>query len=90
MDVILDLFDTFFGDYVYAWLVPSSPSSHFTPTATNGSAQSFLPCHYQPSTKSFTVIPSQAACMSAWPRENIYRQSINLFLIPWYDIYTFP
>jgi hypothetical protein len=40
---------------------------------------------YVPATQyiiSFT--PSKAAWTSQWPRDNIWRQSINLYLITWY------
>ncbi|GAO16265.1 uncharacterized protein UV8b_08216 [Ustilaginoidea virens] len=85
MDVILDLCETFVGDHVFAWLHPAQPGAHSHIVSSNYTSPSpyGLPCHYEPPTKYFTIAPSPAACMSSWPRDNVFRQSINLFLIFW-------
>ncbi|PGH23972.1 hypothetical protein AJ80_02034 [Polytolypa hystricis UAMH7299] len=83
MDIVLDLFETLIGDHVYSRILPAQLVYSNAQSSSNGSAIGGLSCHYEPATKFFSITPSQAACMSAWPRENIYRQSINLFLIPW-------
>ena len=77
MDIVNELYDTFIGDYMFAWLFPASPGSYDNSLTTNTSWQ------YEPATKYFSIPPSQAAYMSAWPRDNIYRQMVNLFLIAW-------
>lgn len=38
---------------------------------------------YKPATESFSVAPSDYAYMSQWPRDNIYRQFVSLYLITW-------
>ncbi|KJZ75120.1 Putative C-5 sterol desaturase [Hirsutella minnesotensis 3608] len=90
MDVVLDLYETFIGDHIFALLHPAQVTAHdaisaqgggeWTPNPSSGQA---IRCDYQPATKYFSVTPSPALCMSAWPRENIYRQGINLFLMFW-------
>jgi Delta7-sterol 5-desaturase len=83
MDIVNEIFDTFIGDHLYAWLLPATPGSYDALSAKNSSTPGFLDCHYESATKYFSFTPSQAACMSAWPRDYIYRQAINLFFIPW-------
>jgi lathosterol oxidase len=71
MDVALEVFDTFLLDYVYSIILPASlddPSAQW---------------HYTPATVYITLPPGKAAFASAWPRDNIYRQAISLFLITW-------
>ncbi|KAJ9134415.1 C-5 sterol desaturase [Pleurostoma richardsiae] len=84
MDVVLELTDTFIADYVYAWAHPAraAPYDYPNPT-TNATDQAFSTWQYKPATAYFSVQPPQAAYMSAWPRDNIVRQSITLFFITW-------
>lgn len=84
MDVVLDLYETFIGDHVYAKLLPAHPRAYDSELFKNTTSFPFgLQCQYEPPTKLFTVRPSPAICESAWPRDNIIRQAINLFLIFW-------
>jgi lathosterol oxidase len=72
MDVVLEVFDTFLLDYVYAAVLPASSPS---------------PCvewRYTPATLYFTLPPGEAAFSSVWLRDNIFRQAISLFLITWF------
>ena len=86
MDVVLEVIDTFIGDYVYAWAHPVRPApyDYHNAATNNGTDQTFSAWHYKPATAFFSIEPSQAAYMSAWPRDNIYRQAISLFLITWW------
>ncbi|KAI1844959.1 hypothetical protein JX265_009587 [Neoarthrinium moseri] len=84
MDVVNELWDTFIGDYAYAYLLPARPAPYDFPDSTiNSTQQVFSAWRYEPATKYLQVQPSQYAYMSAWDRDNIYRQSVNLFLITW-------
>jgi Delta7-sterol 5-desaturase len=84
MDIVNELFDTFLADYAYAKLLPAKPAPYDFPDPTNATnAQVFSSWQYQPATKYFSIQPSQYAYMSSLPRDNIYRQSLNLFLITW-------
>lgn len=85
MDVVNEIWDTFLGDFAYAYLLPAPQTSYGFPDPTNSTEQVFSSWQYQPSTKYLYIEPSKAAYMSSWNRDNIYRQSINLFLITWYD-----
>jgi len=38
---------------------------------------------YEPASQFMSFEPSDFAYMSQWPRDNIYRQAFNLFLITW-------
>lgn len=38
---------------------------------------------YQPASQSFGLQPSEYAYMSQWDRDNIYRQSLSLYLVTW-------
>jgi Delta7-sterol 5-desaturase len=86
MDIILELVDTFVGDFLYAGLLPARPAPYDFPlaTAANATSQTFSTWQYKPATALFSLEPSQYAYMSAWPRNNIFRQAISLYLITWY------
>lgn len=91
MDIVLEVFDTFLGDRIYAALLPASLSSSTTFLAGKddanstlsffGDAQSYV---YEPASTYLYLEPSKYAYMSAWPRDNIYRQTISLYFITWY------
>ncbi|EAW08607.1 sterol desaturase family protein [Aspergillus clavatus NRRL 1] len=90
MDIVLEIWDTFIGDRLYTALLPVSlPSSVSFPsltTATNSSLALFgasKPFVYEPATQMFHFEPSKYAYMSAWPRNNLYRQFLSFFLIVW-------
>jgi lathosterol oxidase len=85
MDVVLEFTDTFIADYVYAWAHPAKPAPYDFPAdiASNASAQTFSSWTYEPASQFINVQPSQAAYMSAWPRDNLFRQLITLYFIVW-------
>ena len=84
MDIILELTDTFIADYIYAWAHPARATLYDFPETTNATAQTFSAWTYKPATSYISVQPSEAAYMSAWPRDNLYRQLITLYFIVWY------
>ena len=84
MDIVLELADTFLFDYLYAWALPARPAPYNFPDKVPANATVFSTWEYKPATAFFSVEPSQAAYMSAWTRDNIYRQFLSLFLILWF------
>ncbi|KAA8643190.1 hypothetical protein EYZ11_010326 [Aspergillus tanneri] len=85
MDIALEIWDTFIGDRLYAELLPTSLSSSVTnaPNSTLSLFGASQPFAYEPATKMIYLEPSKYAHMSAWPRNNIYRQFLSFFLIVW-------
>ncbi|PSS00922.1 hypothetical protein BD289DRAFT_360481 [Coniella lustricola] len=87
MDVVLEIADTFVGDYVYANLLPVRPSPYgLADGSSNATAgdQVFSTWTYTPATDYFALEPSEYAYQSAWPRDNIWRQALSLYLIVWF------
>lgn len=82
MDVVLEIVDTFAGDFLYAALLPAKPVPYDFPDVPANATSQFQ-WSYKPSTAFLDLEPSKYAYMSAWPRDNIYRQAISLFLITW-------
>ncbi|GJC90533.1 putative delta(7)-sterol 5(6)-desaturase [Colletotrichum liriopes] len=84
MDVVLEVVDTFVGDKLYAALLPAHAAPYdFPHHAANATAQPLSTWQYKPSTHMLYLEPSEAAHLSAWPRDNIFRQFTSLFLITW-------
>jgi Delta7-sterol 5-desaturase len=91
MDIVLEIFDTFLFDRLYATLLPVT-------TATgNGNGRSFIkvatstfssvremPTTVHSASQFFHLKPSEYAYMSAWPRDNTWRQGLSLYLITWW------
>jgi hypothetical protein len=93
MDIVLELWDTFIGDRLYSTLVPASLSSSISLPAFANAANSSLalfgasePFVYEPATQLLHLEPSKYAYLSAWPRNNAYRQFTSFFLITWYAV----
>ena len=85
MDVALEICDTYVLDHVYAALHPAAPASYgLSDFKAINSSQPVGSWQYTPSTHLFALEPSQAAYMSAWPRDNVYRQFISCFALTWY------
>lgn len=93
MDVVLEVFDTFFFDRLYASVLPATPRvSAAAVSKFAGSVNASNPVldqlasvyHYAPASQLFSLQPSGFAYMSSWARDNIYRQALSLFLITWY------
>ncbi|RYP07262.1 hypothetical protein DL765_009214 [Monosporascus sp. GIB2] len=83
MDVVLELADTFIADYIYAWAYPAKPAPYDYPGVTNATGPVFSSWQYKPAASFLHVQPSEAAYMSGWDRDNIYRQALTLFMITW-------
>ena len=89
MDIVLEVCDTFLFDRLYASVLPGSalpsPKSDIVNaiTSTYSSLREQPTAHYSPSTQFMQLEPSKYAYMSAWPRDNIWRQGISLYLITW-------
>ena len=84
MDIVLEVTDTYLLDYAYAWLLPARPAPYNFPDTVPANATVFSTWQYKPATAFFSTEPSPAAYMSAWARDNIYRQTFSLFLILWF------
>ncbi|KAI9844106.1 MAG: c-5 sterol desaturase [Sclerophora amabilis] len=91
MDVVLEVFDHLAFDRLFATLLPahSSAASPFLDAkagahATLSSARE-LPTgyRYHPASHYLQLEPSQWAYMSQWPRDNVYRQTVSLYIISW-------
>jgi lathosterol oxidase len=97
MDIILELFDTFVFDPIYAQILPASPRrapyGSFKDGASNAtlSSRREIPTSfvYEPASQYLSFTPSKSAYMSSWNRDNIYRQAISLYLITWYRFSPF-
>lgn len=91
MDVVLELFDTFLFDPLYATLLPATVSAFSTNATISSIAeaptahpQPVSSWHYEPSTQYFSMQPGKYAYMSAWPRDDWRRQLLTLYLITWW------
>ena len=88
MDIVLEVFDTFLFDRFWSTVYPAStckdPINVAKGTTATFSSMRELPTAIHSSTQFFQLAPSQYAYMSEWPRDNIWRQFITLYLITWY------
>jgi Delta7-sterol 5-desaturase len=85
MDIVLEFADRYAFDQLYAWLLPVRPPPYDYPNMqSNASNQAVPTWHYKPASAFLSATPTEAAYMSAWPRDNIVRQYISLVLITWY------
>ncbi|KAF2226682.1 sterol delta 5,6-desaturase ERG3 [Elsinoe ampelina] len=94
MDIVLEVFETFIGDRIYASLLPLKQTQHTwspldllspLPNATWASMeeQAIQNYKWEPASQFFSVEPSQYAYMSRLPRDNAWRQAISLYFITW-------
>ncbi|KAF2750302.1 hypothetical protein M011DRAFT_396746 [Sporormia fimetaria CBS 119925] len=88
MDIVLEGFDTFLFDPLYAYLLPAKSAS-FAANATYSSLReaptpySASKWEYQPASQYINLTPSKYAYMSSLPRDDWRRQFLTLFLITW-------
>ncbi|KAI4200650.1 MAG: hypothetical protein LQ350_003791 [Teloschistes chrysophthalmus] len=88
MDIVLEIFDTFLFDRLYASAFPalntanSKDGVQFAATSTFSSMRE-LPTAYHSPTQFWTLEPTKYAFMSEWPRDDIWRQTLSLYLITW-------
>ncbi|KAK8221283.1 C-5 sterol desaturas-like protein [Phyllosticta capitalensis] len=91
MDVVLEAFDAYLFDYVYAFLLPSpvatklSHGADFNSTLSN---YSDIPSpqnswQWEPASQYLSFPPGKYAWMSRWSRDDVVRQATTLFLITW-------
>lgn len=96
MDIILEITDTFLFDRLYATFLPTAPDTvaynslkHASPNATFTSLRevptAYADYSFEPATQWLSFQPSNWAYMSQWPRDNVYRQAISLYLITVYQ-----
>ncbi|PVI07611.1 hypothetical protein DM02DRAFT_512356 [Periconia macrospinosa] len=89
MDVVLEAFDTYLFDPLYATLLPAG-SSVLTPNATYSSLREVPTAapyasawEYKPASQYVSFTPGKYAYMSQWSRDDMRRQFLSLFLITW-------
>lgn len=87
MDIVLEIFDTFLFDRLYAVCLPAAlgfNSQDAMKDATSTfSGMREMPTAVHSSSQFFQLKPSQYAYMSAWSRDNPWRQGLSLYLITW-------
>ncbi|KAI4092916.1 MAG: hypothetical protein LQ344_003195 [Seirophora lacunosa] len=87
MDIVLEIFDTIIFDRLYATVLPASfagySAQNIGHATTTFSSTRESPTSVPPSTQIWQLEPSQYAFMSTWPRDNIWRQTLSLYLITW-------
>ena len=87
MDILLELCDTFFFDYLYSAALPAQPAPYLLQNGFGNSTIEALKVasswQHTPSSKYLSWTPRDAAWMSQLPRDNAYRQFFSLFLIMW-------
>lgn len=94
MDIVLEVFDNYVADYCYAKLLPASYFPELDINHPENASASFsslrvgathLPRQSQKIQTSpyLSLEPSHFAYESVWDRENIYRQTLSLFIITW-------
>lgn len=98
MDIVLEAFDTYLFDSIYAQLFPAAPGpigynafKSAMGTSTLSSMREAPTAYsnnyqYQPASQYISFSPSKYAYMSSLPRDNIWRQAISLFTITWYGL----
>lgn len=81
MDVLLDILDTWVLDRFYATIFPRSPAKFIDYSSpSNNTEWANL---NQNLNRYVEVTPSKWAVQSSWPRDNILRQGLSLFLVAW-------
>ncbi|KAG9235296.1 hypothetical protein BJ875DRAFT_504128 [Amylocarpus encephaloides] len=87
MDIALELCDTYFFDYLYSALLPVQQAAYAwkdgSSNATAFDPRAVSPWQYVPASKFISFEPRDAAYMSQWARDSVYRQTLSLFLITW-------
>lgn len=93
MDIVLEVFDTFILDRLYATILPTItaiPNGRISSNDATStySSQRELPTAVHSASRFFQLEPSEYAYMSAWPRDNIWRQGLSLYLITWWGSFS--
>ncbi|KAK0653754.1 putative Delta(7)-sterol 5(6)-desaturase [Lasiodiplodia hormozganensis] len=84
MDLVLELFDAYAFDRVYATLLPAQPFPGQTASGNASIPRSCLDNYdFKPASQYLSFPPSELACLSQWSRDNVWRQWISLYIITW-------
>ena len=94
MDIVLEAFDTYLFDPIYAKVLPASSTSFVTQYVKHAASATFSSMRemgtqppqqsvFTPASQIVNFIPSHWAFASALPRDNMYRQFLSLFTITW-------
>lgn len=84
MDIVLEIWDTFLADHVFAKVFPAQakPFDIIDGVLSNHTiAQASLLWQYTPATEYWTLEPPEAAYLTSVPRDNIWRQLASLYTI---------
>lgn len=96
MDIVLEIVDTLLLDRLYSTLFPASPTEYIVQKFNNLTSSTFSSIRegaspspqykyiFEPASQIINLEPTHWAYSSSLPRDNIYRQSVSLFLIVWY------
>ena len=96
MDIVLEAFDAYLFDSLYAQLFPATPGPIAYNAIKSATANSTFSSvreeptayynnyQYQPASQYISFSPSKYAYMSSLPRDNMWRQAVSLFTITWY------
>lgn len=92
MDVVLEAFDTYLFDYIYAFAAPSPAANLGKAAAVANASYAAIPempslanaWKFEPASQYLSFPPTEYAWMSSLARDNMYRQAVSLFLITWY------
>jgi lathosterol oxidase len=98
MDIVLEGFDTYLFDPIYASIFPVAPkSAAYNAFSGNGSASiatvkdiptpQYNNWEYRPASQFLSFKPSSWAYQSSWQRDDPWRQFISLFTITWCAYY---
>lgn len=85
MDIVLELFDTYLFDPIYATALPNKTPG-FPPNATFPGVSNFgvePSWTFQPASEYLSFQPGQYAYMSQWNRDDWRRQLTSLYFITW-------
>jgi hypothetical protein len=88
MDIVLEAFDTFLFDPIYATLLPGNAPALVSSNASSARGIPFgisnTSWEFVPASQYLSFEPRKYAYMSRWPRDDWRRQLLNLYFITWY------
>lgn len=87
MDVVLEIWDNYFADYIFAAAFPAKNDLYnfsYDGLSNHTAAQVLPPWQYTPATQYWSLEPPQAAYMTAVTRDNVWRQLASLYTITVY------
>lgn len=89
MDIVLEVFDTLIFDRIYALLLPATTVNVASNKVKDAATTTFssmceAPTQYHAASQFLQLTPSRFASMSTLQRDDIWRQTISLYLITWF------